>query len=569
MDTRLGWAPKLVVLVAGAVAGWAGGTPQDHPDFIVKEGLQAVADRGRPVNFRYPSLVPYLHGALYGAIYQGLHAAGLVGTRDEFIASYRRGTLLEDPIRVPFFLPGHVLTVLFGALGTVAAMRIARLLGAGRIGEFSAGAATALAPVWALHAHFLTVDLPLGALCALAVSRALGLEGGLRAAASAGALCGIAASAKYPGALTFAALLPMILVSPAAVPRYKLAAIAIAAAAACAAFLLCNPYMLIEPSRLAQDFMKEWQHAKEGHFGHTTSAGFQYHFEHSLWHGFGWAPLALSTLGLVALVSRRAPRWTVRASFLIFPLLLFLLIGRSTLTFQRYLVPLVPFLAVLLGLGVEAIATLRFRGSPSEGRLSILRAAIALVLLGAALAPGTLKIIEGDILLGRSDMREDLVAALSALREPGPPPRVFADPQFVRGLVERSKLSTPEQIGYRTSEGPYDIVILDSFGYDRYLYHPEGKWQELPLEDVAASRVLVLSPFDRPKDDVPYAPESVYGPAHEDLRFRRRPGPYVEICVRDKDRLDRALARLRESGIEPKILDGTDSYYWRSVKGAR
>jgi hypothetical protein len=73
---------------------------------------------------------------------------------------------------------------------------------------------------------------------------------------------------------------------------------------------------------------------------------------------------------------------------------------------------------------------------------------------------------------------------------------------------------------------------MDSFSHDRYVY---DKRLTLPVDFSAFKDgfVVIITPYDRDKDRVPFSPESLYSPYFPDSPFRLRPGPYIEIYFPD------------------------------------
>ncbi len=70
----------------------------------------------------------------------------------------------------------------------------------------------------------------------------------------------------------------------------------------------------------------------------------------------------------------------------------------------------------------------------------------------------------------------------------------------------------------------FDFINLNSFSYDRHIYQhretivPGGCSMISQL--AAMNRVLIITPFNRSKERVPFSPRSLYVPYQPDLDFR-------------------------------------------------
>src|ERR1051326_5339726 len=185
--------------------------------------------------FDYPSLVIYFHAAI--AIVRFLWGAidGEWASLDGFTvqAIYSTG-------RLPAALVGAATVWLTYKLGSELDSRDARL-------ALLAAAQMAVRPMHVRESHYILTDVPMTALTVLALWLTLRAArvATARAFAWAGAMCGLAAAAKYTGGGAFAAVFVAWLVYEG---RYRDGARKLAAAvgAAAIAFLVAAPFTLLD-----------------------------------------------------------------------------------------------------------------------------------------------------------------------------------------------------------------------------------------------------------------------------------------------------------------------------------
>jgi hypothetical protein len=437
--------------------------------------------------------------------------------------------------------------------------------------------------MWVAQSHFLTVDIPLASLCIAASLLALELTE-TRAALShpqlllLGACAGLAAAMKYNGVLVLAsALSPMVPCYPGDARRFSAAAGVLLVAAA-ATFFLVNPFLLIRPVAAAKDFYYELLHARVGHFGHETDNAWFFHATHSLSNGYGAGGLALAIAGLLWLWKTRDVSTTSKIAATAFPLVFYLMMGRSRLAFQRYVLPVLPFLAVYTALGARAavhslIVVLRAvpmqRQLAAYGALAIVLT-VVLVNLKASLTH--------DLLLSRTDTRSDLIDVFRDVNL-GDAVRLYSGIHTMAPLISARVLRREQfQRGLRPdlADNEASIIVLNSFDHDALLYDVRSRYPEPYYERGTYAfyraklsqryrgyehlALIQLSPFGIEKDQVPFSPESIYAPYPPDMPFRRRPGPFIEIYCPPKiaEQIHRACAR---RGYECALGTGADGYY--------
>jgi hypothetical protein len=222
--------------------------------------------------------------------------------------------------------------VLAVALGAVAA---SWWLGRAAYGVVAGTIAAALVAVETTHVAYSRMavpDVPL----TLAVAAALALMVSGRVEL-AGMAVGLAAGAKYPGALL---LVPLVVAGWGRWLR-----LAVAAVLAGVAFLASSPYVAVHLGQAAGDAARGQRVAREGWLGfeHDGWAGLA--FADELWHGLGPALLVVAVGLGVAAVRRR------RADVILLSFVAVYLVDLLTLRahFDRYLLPLLPALGAIAG----------------------------------------------------------------------------------------------------------------------------------------------------------------------------------------------------------------------------
>ncbi len=153
----------------------------------------------------------------------------------------------------------------------------------------------------------------------------------------AGAMVGLAASAKYPGAL---AAVPLLV---AGWGRWR--ALVTAAALAIGAFVITSPFVVLRAGAAWDDVMRVQRLARAGWLGFEDDPATPFAFAGRLWDTLG-PVLAVVLVGIAVAIARRTRADLVLLSFAGAYAVYLLPLEAH---FDRYLLPLVPVLAVLAG----------------------------------------------------------------------------------------------------------------------------------------------------------------------------------------------------------------------------
>jgi 4-amino-4-deoxy-L-arabinose transferase-like glycosyltransferase len=227
----------------------------------------------------------------------------------------------------------------------------------------------------------------------------------------AGVGLGLACASKYTAGIALAPLVAAIAAryvqAGAGSGRRTLAQLALAAAAALGAFLLANPYAVLDYQSFHHGLIHQSTQASEsqGKLGAPRHGGLVYYLWSLTW-GLGWAP-ALAALGGAVSVWRREPAlgWLLVPA----PLLFLLFMGLQGRYFGRWLMPILPIMCLLAAVFALQVAT---AAGGALGRLRALRARpqlagalVALAIAAVLLTQGLIYGIHSGLVLSRADTR--------------------------------------------------------------------------------------------------------------------------------------------------------------------
>ena len=366
----------VVLGVAALLRCWAlgAGIPTalgvDEPQIMARSVRMMKAGTLNPEGFfDYPGLYLYVQ---MGVACVGFMAGAMSG----------RWQSLDHVTADEFYLWGRTVTAILGTLTVLIVHRIGM-----RWGARCALLASALLAVMPLHvreSHYVLTDVPMTFFVALAFLLTLGAHERPTAAAfaKAGAAAGLAAATKYPGGL--ALVLPLVAAWMTPETRPSRLAAALAAIGGCAAaFLLAAPYTVLD----LPGFLNGYARLASGYAGiPPPEPGWILYLKH-LRTNLHWPAMLLMMAGVVLASVRavRGPgrvRWTLA---IVFPLIYSSFISTQTLIFGRYLLPVVPFLCVLIAAAVvSGVSLLRRFEIPRAARTALIAGLTVAVLFPLA-----------------------------------------------------------------------------------------------------------------------------------------------------------------------------------------
>jgi 4-amino-4-deoxy-L-arabinose transferase-like glycosyltransferase len=231
----------------------------------------------------------------------------------------------------PSYLTARLVIAAFGVGGVAAAWWLGRAA-YGRTAGLVAAAVVAVETIGIAYSHMAVTDIPMTVL--ITVSLALAVTGRLE---WAGVAAGLAASAKYPA---------VFLVAPLVVAGWRQwRRLATSFGLAAVSFFATSPYVLVHPHQAWSDASRVQRLARDGWLGFEHDSWALFSFTGKLWSGLG-PVLVISVAGLVLALRRRSRTDLILASFVLLYLADLLTIRAH---FDRYVLPLVPPLAVLAG----------------------------------------------------------------------------------------------------------------------------------------------------------------------------------------------------------------------------
>jgi len=262
--------------------------------------------------------------------------------------------------------------------------------------------AVAFLPVF--YSHLALNDVPTLAPLTLSLLGTAGIlrRGRARDHVLAGVGLGLACATKYTAGIIVLPLLASVfarlLDAGEDGARRALTGLLVAGACALAAFLLANPYALLDYARFSEELSRQSSLSAEaqGKLGAPRSGGFVYYLWTLTW-GLGWVP-ALASLGGAAAVwcSQRRLGWLLVPA----PVLFLVFMGLEGRYFGRWLLPIFPFLCLLGAYFVVVLVR-----ALSRRTSMLLAAAPAALLVAAVLAQGLIYSVHAGLVLSREDTR--------------------------------------------------------------------------------------------------------------------------------------------------------------------
>lgn len=294
-----------------------------------------------PHLFHYPSLSFEFHFILQNLHFLLGRMLGWFGNRSDYYVSY-----LCDP--TPMVLVARLLGVASEVAIVVAVARIGERWRAGA--GLLAVALVACSPLMILDARTIGTDGLMTALAFWALERALAYHAAGRRSQwlASAVLIGLAAGAKYPAAALLLVLGWTIWDRDRA---RALGAWLLAVAIALAVFLASSPFIVLDFPSFYRDFSDVGHLAGHGHLGHLAGSAFPYYLA-SAAHYLGW-PALVMTLASLALVFGWPRREPVATALWLTLLVLGGPLSLGRIEAERYLLPILPTLALLASIALH------------------------------------------------------------------------------------------------------------------------------------------------------------------------------------------------------------------------
>jgi len=251
------------------------------------------------------------------------------------------------------------------------------------------------------YSHLALNDVPTLAPIALSLWGTAGIlrDGRVRDYLIAGLGLGLACATKYTGGVVLLPLLTAVAIQFAAPggPGRALRGLVLAGIVAVGAFLVANPYALLDFAAFRDGLQHQADAAEDvaGKLGLTQTSGHLYYLWTFTW-GLGWVPLVAGVAGAAVLgfEDRRALLVLGPA-----PVAYVLFMGTQERFFGRWLLPIFPIACLLAAYAIVRLAQLAARRAPAL--------APALAVLGAVvlLGQGIVYSLHSAMTLSRTDTR--------------------------------------------------------------------------------------------------------------------------------------------------------------------
>lgn len=270
------------------------------------------------------------------------------------------------------FLPARLMIALCGVGCVWLVWSIGRRIGGPRLGLIAA----ALLAVNALHigySQIIRTDMQASLFMLLCTRAAMGMlaTNGRRGWIAAGIWAGLACATKWPAVLV---LLNPVMVSLAQRRYGRAMAVPLIAIAA---LLAASPFLLLDWTTVLRDLAGEARPVHPGATGGGPLANLFWYVRGPLAGSLGAGGLLFAIGGLIVALRRDSMvRLAVAPAFLLF----FLVVIVQALRWERWLVPLLPFLSIMAGYGVCALAD-ELRARRPRWPLGQAEAAMAVLLM--------------------------------------------------------------------------------------------------------------------------------------------------------------------------------------------
>ncbi len=388
-------------------------------------------------------------------------------------------------------------------LGTIAVWLLyltgARLFG--RAAGLLAAAIEAVAFLPVFYSHLALNDAPTLAPLTLSLLGTAGVlrKGRLGDHALAGIGLGLACATKYTAGIVIvpyvAAVVAVHLDGAGSAARRTLAGVTLMGAGALGAFIVANPYALLDYTSFHAGLIHQSSQSAEaqGKLGASREGGLLYYLWSLTW-GLGWVP-ALAALGGAVTVWWRERRlgWLLVPA----PVLFLAFMGVQGRYFGRWVIPVLPILCLLAaGFALQAASLARVRagrrdgaqgitpadGPGGHGRSGLLPAALACVLVLVLLAQGLVHSVHAGLTLSRTDSRTlvrnwmvaNIPAGTKVVVEPVSPDQWAREAPGLPGACASSKVNYrwckwPSLFSYITPAGTIDVAGRHQVGIENYV----------------------------------------------------------------------------------------------------
>lgn len=352
----------------------------DEPMFMLVALKLLTSGSLNPGWFGHPgSTTIYLIAAIDAAVAGGSILSGHFANIAEFTKA-----VYADPSLL--FVPARTAMALLGVAAVWLTYEVARRLAGSLVGLVAAGllAINSLHIAWSgivrtdIHASVFMLA------CLIFAIRAAE-HGKIRDYVLAGVLAGFATATKWPAASVFIAIAGATacgIVERSRPAAMEVRSLFIAAAGFIAGVFIASPFIFLDWQTVLANVSGELKPGHLAHTGHGFLSNLAWYLSDPIGGSMGVPALLLAIAGAVLALRHPVARWTILPAAIAF----LALISGQRMIWSRWVLPVLPMVAVLAGLGLVAIG--KWIASVLGARLQAI-VLVALVLLATAPAAAT------------------------------------------------------------------------------------------------------------------------------------------------------------------------------------
>lgn len=371
----------LILLAAAAIRihGVAFGLPSlndpDEPLFMMTALDMLRSGNPNPGWFGHPATLTFYAIALVMVAVAGIGIlTGRFANADAFVAA-----AYADPSIL--FLPARLFFVACGVLCVWLTWRLGRRVGGARLGLVAA-ALLAVNSVHVAYSQLIRTDVQMSIFVLLAMLASLNIleRGRLRDHASAGIFIGLGIATKWPAALIVFSPLSAALAYGIPQRRWFRPILVLGGLAALTLFAV-SPFLLLDHATVVQNLTGEARPMHPGATGGGFLANLAWYLQGPLFHSLGLAGVIAVGIGIVLGLRDRRARIAILPGVAAFAIM----ISAQSLVWERWTVPLLPFLAMAIAAAVCALGeVLRARLRRPVAGFELIATALLLVPMAAA-----------------------------------------------------------------------------------------------------------------------------------------------------------------------------------------
>ncbi len=320
----------------------------DEAVFVSRAGSMLANRDLNPHFFGHPGTTTItLLAVLYALIFLAGSLFGAYHGTESFKTAY-----YQDP--TVFYLSGRILFAVFGIASVFLLYRTARRAFGPAVGLMSA-LILALYPVHVEFSRLIRTDILMTFLLLVVLRYCVDIlekQDG-RSHFMAGFFLGLAVATKYPAAIGASLIIAAaFLGNPKSVSAVRL--LLISGAACILGMFIGSPFLFIDFRSVLSDFRAENVNMTLGGAGEGFFANLLWYARFSILHNLSVPGVVFAAAGVIALTLRGGKKGIL---FLVFPLLFYGFIASLRIRWPRWMLPMVPFLAVFAVIGCDRAAS--------------------------------------------------------------------------------------------------------------------------------------------------------------------------------------------------------------------